>query len=283
MKQRIISFFAIIVLLAGLSLLLYPTVSDYINRVKHRRAIFDYLGAVETLDTEEYERILNEAVAYNARLAEDPLPLMSLTDAQMEEYMNVLDITGTGIMGYIDIQVADISLPIYHTSSETVLQIGVGHIEGTSLPIGGESVHSMLSGHRGLPSAKLFTNLDKLVEGDRFTIHVLDEYYTYEVYKIEVVKPEEIDSMEIEKNRDYCTLMTCTPYGVNTHRLLIHGKRVMIPVEEEKLAIQSGAQMVDMLYIIAAVEIPVAIIAAMASVSARKRRRAKQNAKDLAR
>lgn len=280
MKRRIISFFAVIALLAGLSLLLYPTVSDYTQRVRRRRVIFDYLGTVEALDNDEYQRIIDEAIAYNARLVEHPLPLMSLNDAQMEEYMNVLDITGTGIMGYIEVSKANISLPIYHASSEAVLQIGAGHIEGTSLPIGGESVHSMLSGHRGLPSAKLFTDLDKLAIGDRFTIHVLDEYYTYEVDKIEIVEPHEIQSVEIEKGRDYSTLMTCTPYGVNTHRLLIRGKRVIIPIEEEKLAIQSGAQMIDMLYIIAVIETPMAIISVLASVSALRRRRRKQSAKD---
>lgn len=270
MKRRIISVFAIIMLFAGLSLLLYPTVSDYINRVKHRRAIFNYLGAVEEIDDDEYVRILNRAIAYNDKLAKNQPGLMALSDEEMEEYLSVLDVTGTGIMGYIQIDKADISLPIYHTSTDAVLQTGVGHIEGTSLPIGGESVHSMLSGHRGLPSAKLFTDIDKLKIGDRFTLHVLDEYYTYEVDKIDVVEPQEIQDVRIEQGQDRSTLMTCTPYGVNTHRLLIHGKRVPIPIEEEKMAIQSGARIVNMLYVLAAVEVPTLVIAVVVSTKCRR-------------
>lgn len=272
MTRRIISIFAVIVLLAGLSLLLYPTVSNYFQTVKHRRAIFNYLSTVETLSDEDYIEILNAAKEYNARLAKQPLSIMGLTDEQYAEYESLLDITGTGLMGYINIPKADVNLPIYHGTSETVLQVGVGHLEGSSLPIGGESVHSMLSGHRGLPSAKLFTNLDKLEEGDRFTLHVLNEFYTYEVYKIDVVDPYELQSLKIENGKDHCTLITCTPYGVNTHRLLVHGKRVYIPVEDEKMSIQSGARAVDTIYVIVVVEVPVLILSVVISASSYRRR-----------
>lgn len=279
MKQRIISIFAIILLLAGLSLLLYPTVSDYISRVRHRRAIFNYLGSVEELDDDEYERILNEAIAYNDELANNQPSLTSLSDEQMEKYLNVLDVSGDGVMGYIQISKANVSLPIYHTASEAVLQVGVGHIEGSSLPIGGESVHSLLSGHRGLPSSRLFTDIDKLDIGDRFTLHILDEYYTYEVDKIDVVLPQDVQFVRIEQGHDYSTLVTCTPYGVNTHRLLIRGRRILLPIEEEKMAIQSGARMVDMKYVIAVVEVPVLAVAVITAATARRRRKRKQSPK----
>lgn len=260
MKRRIINTIAILAVLTGISLLLYPTVSNYYNTTKHRRAILNYLTTVEELSEEDYSYIIEQAEEYNEKLAKYPPELMKLSDAQKEEYENVLDITGTGIMGYIEINEADIYLPIYHGTSDPVLQVGAGHIEGSSLPIGGKSVHSMLSGHRGLPSALLFTNLDRLEVGDRFLIRVLDEAYAYEIYDIQTVEPSEVNSLKIEQGKDICTLITCTPYGINTHRLLLHGKRVDIPLEEEKISIQSGARHINDLSLIIAAEIPALII-----------------------
>lgn len=272
MARRIIKIFAVLMLLAGLSLLLYPTVSNYFQTVKHRRAIFNYLESVEELSDEDYTEILRKAEEYNKRLVTEPLPVMNLTVEQLAEYNSLLDITGTGLMGYIRINKADVYLPVYHGTSESVLQVGAGHIEGTSLPIGGESTHSMISGHRGLPSAMLFTNLDKLQEGDRFTINILYEAYTYEVYEIETVLPEEVHSLGIERGKDRCTLVTCTPYGVNTHRLLIRGRRVTVPVAEEEMLVQSGAKMIDMVYLIAIVDVPVLILTVILSATAYRRR-----------
>lgn len=272
MARRIISFFAVIVLIAGLSLLLYPAVSNYFETVKHRRAIFNYLAAVETISDEDYTEILNAAIEYNKRLAQNPLSIMELTEAQYAEYESLLDITGTGIMGYVRVSKADIYLPVYHGTSESVLQVGAGHIEGSSLPVGGESVHAMLSGHRGLPSAKLFTNLDKLEVGDIFSVTVLNEVYSYEVESIETVLPTEAQSLHIEQGKDKVTLITCTPYGVNSHRLLIHGKRIYLPVSEEKMSVQSGARYIDMIYVILVVEVPVLILSVMISASGYRRR-----------
>ena len=225
MKQRILSILAVITLLIGLSLLLYPTFSNYYNGAKQRRAIYNYVSSVETLSDTDY----------------------------------------TAIIGYINVPTADISLPIYHGTSESVLQVGSGHIEGSSFPVGGNSVHALISGHRGLPSALLFTNLDMLTEGDTFTIHVLSESYSYRVYDIETVLPSDLYSLTIQPGKDLCTLITCTPYGINSHRLLIHGERIFIPEIEEKLAIQSGARIVPSWIPVLVVEVPVLIISVIAS------------------
>lgn len=260
MKQRIISILAVITLIIGLSLLLYPTISNYFNSTKQRRAIYNYVATVETISEEDYSDILEKAERYNAALAASPPKLMELTDRQLAEYMSILDVTGTGIIGYISIPTADISLPVYHGTSEAVLQVGAGHLEGSSFPIAGDSVHALISGHRGLPSALLFTNLDMLEVGDTFTVHVLDEAYTYRIYDIETVLPSDLYSLNIQQGKDLCTLITCTPYGINSHRLLIHGERIFIPEIEEKLAIQSGARFIDCWKVVLILEIPILII-----------------------
>lgn len=260
MKRRIINTIAVAAIITGISLLLYPTVSNYYNTSKHRRVILNYLATVEELSETDYTEILEKAREYNAKLAASPPGLMDLSPEQKAEYESVLDVTGTGIMGYIEINKADIYLPIYHGTTDPVLQVGAGHLEGSSLPIGGASTHSMMSGHRGLPSAMLFTNLDQLTKGDRFFIRVLDEVYAYEIYDIETVDPSEVNSLRIEQGKDLCTLITCTPYGINTQRLLLHGKRVEIPLEQEKISIQSGARHVNAFYVILAIEIPAIIL-----------------------
>lgn len=177
------------------------------------------------MDAEEYERMWNDAVEYNKALLSKS-NRYNMTDEQRKEYESVLDVTGTGIMGYIEIPSIDVSLPIYHGTNESVLQIAIGHIESSSLPVGGIGTHCVISGHRGLPSAKLFTDIDQLQNGDRFMIQVLDRTLTYEVDQIRIVLPSELQDLEIDPNQDYCTLVTCTPYGVNTHRLLVRGHRV---------------------------------------------------------
>ncbi len=273
MARRILKIFAIITLAVGLSLLLYPTFSNYYNVSKQRRAIYNYVSSVETLSDEDYSAYLEQAVNYNKKLAADPPGIMELTDAQRAEYMSVLDITGTGIIGYINIAKADISLPIYHGTSESVLQVGSGHLEGSSMPIGGETVHSLLSGHRGLPSAMLFTNLDMLEIGDTFTIHVLSESYSYKVIDIETVLPSDVYSLTIQPGRDLCSLITCTPYGINSHRLIIHGERIFIPEIEEKLAIQSGARFIDTWKVVLIAEVPIVLLTVIISGVRYKKKR----------
>lgn len=212
------------ILLVGVGIFLYPSVSDWWNSMHATQAIAGYVSTVETMSAQEKEEKLEAARAYNARLANGVN--FVLTDDQYAEYETVLDITGTGIMGYVQISAIGVNLPIYHSVDEGVLQIAIGHVPGSSLPVGGERTHAVLSGHRGLPSARLFTDLDQMVEGDTFTINIMDETITYMVDQIRIVLPEEVDDLAIQPGRDYCTLVTCTPYGINTHRMLVRGKRI---------------------------------------------------------
>ncbi len=214
----------IVILLAGVGIILYPSVSDWWNSMHATQAIAGYVTAVEDMSTRDREEILEAARKYNASL-EDGVNFV-LSDEAYAEYEKLLDITGTGVMGYVQISSIGVNLPIYHSVEESVLQIAVGHIPGSSLPVGGERTHSILSGHRGLPSAKLFSDLDQMVEGDTFTINIMDQTITYMVDQIRIVLPEETDDLAIEPGKDYCTLVTCTPYGVNTHRMLVRGKRI---------------------------------------------------------
>lgn len=272
MKDKIINFFAYLILIIGLSLLAYPTVSNYINTQRQRRAIYNYIQEIETISDDEYERILAEAAAYNEKLAQRQLYFTLYDEEMREEYFRLLDLTGTGIMANIMIEKANIYLPIYHTSSEGVLQIGVGHMEGSSLPVGGETAHTLLTGHRGLPAALLFTNLDKLDVGDTFTLMVLNEPFIYEVDQIVTILPDRGDILRFESGEDYCTLITCTPYGVNTHRLLVRGKRLELTEEEKKLSIQSGGKMVSNVWLLAIVELPVLLISAIAATNMERKR-----------
>ena len=212
------------ILLAGLGIMLYPSVSDWWNSMHATQAIAGYVTAVEDLSYQEREDMLEAARAYNARL-ENGVDYM-LTEEELEEYEKLLNIAGTGIMGYVQISAIGVNLPIYHSVDESILQIAIGHVPGSSLPVGGERTHAVLSGHRGLPSARLFTDLDQMVEGDTFTINIMDETITYMVDQIRIVLPEEVDDLAIQPGRDYCTLVTCTPYGINTHRMLVRGKRI---------------------------------------------------------
>ncbi|MDD6600009.1 MAG: class C sortase [Galactobacillus timonensis] len=226
-KRRIVgsNIVLILMIVAGLGLILYPSVANWWNSKHQTRLISDYTSAVQSTDTEKEEQMLASAQAYNAKLKERGFSLI-LNDEEKAEYEAQLDVTGTGIMAYIEIPKIATTLPIYHGTDEAALQIAIGHLEGTSLPVGGESTHSVVSGHRGLPSAQLFTRLDELVIGDRFMIHVLNETLTYEVDNIQIVLPDEVSSLAIQEGKDLVTLVTCTPYGVNSHRLLVTGHRV---------------------------------------------------------
>ena len=201
----------IVVFFVGLSVLLYPTVSDYWNSLHQSQAIATYADSVEKMDEQDYEKLWDAAVSYNQKLFQSGHGL-GLKDEEKEEYNELLDVSGTGIMSYVEIPKIKCSLPIYHGTDEGVLQIAVGHIEGSSLPVGGLNTHCVLSGHRGLPSAKLFSNLDKLEEGDIFMIRTLDQTLTYEVDQIRIVLPDEVEDLKIEEGKDLCTLVTCTPY-----------------------------------------------------------------------
>lgn len=228
----ITTLFLVLMLLAGLSLLLYPTVSNYWNSLHQSRAIAAYVEQVAQTDNETFDQLRGQARAYNRTLVGKAYRY-DMTRQEREEYLGLLNVSGNGIIGYIEIPGIHCELPIYHGTDADALQIGVGHIEGSSLPVGGESTHCAISGHRGLPSAKLFSDLDKLTVGDRFSLRVLDDTLTYEVDQIHTVLPGEMDELEIVEGEDYCTLVTCTPYGVNTHRLLVRGYRVENSTDKE--------------------------------------------------
>lgn len=257
--NHIYTIVLILALIAGLSLLLYPSVSDYWNSFHSSRAISTYAENVANLQEDQYEEIWSAAREYNRALAGRGT-VFALSDKQKEEYEKQLDISGVGIMGYIEIPKLNVSLPIYHGTEESVLQVAVGHLEWSSLPVGGESSHCVLSGHRGLPSAKLFTNLDKLQEGDVFVLRVLDEVLTYEVDKISIVEPTQVSGFEIVDGSDLCTLVTCTPYGLNTHRLLVRGHRIENIQESGTARVTADAMQIEPLIVAPVVAIPILLL-----------------------
>lgn len=270
-KNKSSNFLLILVLLLGLSLLLYPSFSDYWNALHQSRAIATYTQQVAKLDTENYDHIWAGAVAFNYDLLfrEDAF---ALTEEQAQSYWEHLNLTGDGIMGYIEIPSINCSLPVYHGVDEAVLQVAVGHLEWSSLPTGGESTHCVLSGHRGLPSAKLFTNLDQLREKDLFMLRVLDELLTYEVDQILIVEPNEVDALLVEAGKDLCTLVTCTPYGINSHRLLVRGHRVENTPEAVELRITADAIQIEPLIIAPAIAV-VMLLVLVLFLSLRPRRK----------
>ena len=260
MKKKDFSTIALIVVFfVGVSVLLYPTVSDYWNSLHQSQAIATYADSVENMDEQDYEKLWDAAVSYNQKLFQSGHGL-GLKDEEKEEYNELLDVSGTGIMSYIEIPKIKCSLPIYHGTDEGVLQIAVGHIEGSSLPVGGLNTHCILSGHRGLPSAKLFSNLYKLEEGDIFMIRTLDQTLTYEVDQIRIVLPDEVDDLKVEEGKDLCTLVTCTPYGINTHRLLVRGHRVANQEEAEAVRVTADAMLVDNRIVAMCIAVPVLVL-----------------------
>lgn len=224
MRIRKSTIVASIVILAGIVLLLYPTVSNWWNAKHQSIAIESYVSKVEKSDETEYTDILKEARDYNESLVDKSLDRLS--EKELDKYNSMLKIEGSEIISVISIPKINLRLPIYHGTDEAVLQVAIGHIPGTSLPVGGKDTHSVISGHTGLTSAKLFTDIEKLLKGDTFTLNTLNETLIYEVDQIRVVLPQEVDDLNIEKGKDYVTLQTCTPYGVNTHRLLVRGSRI---------------------------------------------------------
>ena len=257
--NHLITILLVLIFLLGLSLLLYPAVSDYWNSKHQTRAIAVYSEEVSGLDKEQYQALWAAAAAYNASLRERDNAYL-LTEEQKAAYEQLLNVSGLGIMGYIEIPSIDCSLPIYHGTEESVLQIAIGHLEWSSLPVGGESTHCVLSGHRGLPSAKLFTNLDKLQEGDVFMLRVLDEVLTYEVDQILIVEPQEIAALQIAEGEDLCTLVTCTPYGINTHRLLVRGHRIENAPEARLVRVTADAVQIEPLLVAPIVALPMLLL-----------------------
>lgn len=251
------TFILVVVLIAGIAVILYPTFSDWWNSFHQTRAIASYVETVANLNTEEYERMFREAEEYNRRLPEKTNRYV-FSDEDIEEYNAILDVTGTGIMGYVEIPSIGVHLPIYHGMDESVLQMAIGHLEGTSLPVGGIGTHAVITGHRGLPSAKLFTDLDQLKEGDHFLLQILDRTLTYEVDQIRIVTPMELQDLEIDSNQDYCTLITCTPYGINTHRLLVRGVRV--ENDEEDIDVVSDALQMEPVIVAPLVAAPILLM-----------------------
>ncbi len=271
-KGRLSTILLILVFLAGLSLLLYPTVSDYWNSFHQSKTIAKYAEDVANLDDSTYEKLWTDAQKYNEELLQKKTRY-DLSAEERAEYEKLLDVSGNGIIGYIEIPLISCALPIYHGTDESVLQVAVGHIEGSSLPVGGTGTHCVISGHRGLPSAKLFTDLDKLSVSDEFILRVLDETLTYEVDQILIVEPHEMDSLGIEKGKDYCTLVTCTPYGVNTHRLLVRGHRVENSEEAHDVRVTADALQIEPMIIAPIVAVPMLLILLFALlVSTRKKR-----------
>lgn len=244
MKKHASTIFLILILIIGVSLLLYPTFADWWNSFHQTRAIASYSEEVANIDDDRYAELWTAAREYNLALLDRENGFW-LSEERKEEYQSLLNIGGNGIMGYIEIPELKITLPIYHGTDEAVLQIAVGHLDWSSLPVGGSSTHCVLSGHRGLPSARLFTDLDKMVEGDLFLLRVLDEVLTYEVDQIRIVLPHEVDDLVIEENKDLCTLVTCTPYGVNSHRLLIRGHRIENLEEVRSIRVTADAIQIE--------------------------------------
>ncbi|MDD7308982.1 MAG: class C sortase [Eubacteriales bacterium] len=259
MKNKITTWILVLALLAGLSLLLYPTVSDYWNSLHASQAVATYAEDVKSIDKTQYDELLAAAHSYNESLHTRTNDFY-LTDEQQAAYDTLLNIGQTGIMGYIEIPVIKLSLPIYHGTSDSVLQIAVGHLDWTSLPVGGTGTHCVLSGHRGLPSAKLFTNLDQMKTGDTFVIRVLDEVLTYEVNQILIVEPNDTSALTVEAGKDLCTLVTCTPYGINSHRLLVRGHRVENTPEAKMIRVVADALQIEPLIVAPVVAAPVLLI-----------------------
>ncbi len=257
MKKLNSNLILILLFFVGLSVLLYPMVSDYVNQKHQSAAIAAYEEVVADHSQEENEADLAAAETYNAQLAQNPGAFYDPDEIQ--GYGDLLDVSGMGIMGYITVDKLGIRLPIYHGTDSSVLEIGCGHLQGSSLPVGGPSTHCVLSAHRGLPSAKLFTDLDDMEEGDTFTVTVLDRVLTYEVDKISIVLPQETEALQIEDGKDYCTLMTCTPYGINSHRLLVRGHRVPNKAGADT-AVTNEAFRIEPLFVASVIAIPLLIV-----------------------
>jgi len=258
MKSKKFTVAIILIFFVGLIVLLYPTVADYFNAKSQSRVVAQYYHDIEALNMEDFTELFEQARAYNEELLKNR-DRFRLKDAEIEEYMGMLNPFNNGVMGTLIINAIDVRLPIYHGTGEGVLQIGAGHFEGTSLPIGGIGTHSVITGHRGLPSSTLLTRLDRMAIGDTFMLNVLNDVLTYKIDQIIVVLPDEMDELSIVADKDYCTLITCTPYGVNSHRMLVRGERTANALEN----IGAEAGLIDGILVAALMIAPVFIIVAV--------------------
>lgn len=258
MKKHLSTIFLVLILLIGLSLLLYPSFSDWWNSLHQTRAIANYEEIMANMSDEDYSQLFEEALEYNRTLAAMDYPLMYYDE--VPGYYEMLNVTPGGIMGYIAIDKIGVKLPIYHGTSETVLQIAVGHVEGSSLPTGGEGTHCVLSAHRGLPSARLFTDLDKLEIGDTFVLTVIDRILTYQVDQILIVLPHEVEELYAVEGEDYCTLVTCTPYGVNSHRILVRGTRIENEKQQREIRVTADASIIEPVLVAPFVAAPILLV-----------------------
>lgn len=275
MKKHMSTIIAILVFITGLSLLLYPTVSNYWNSKHQSRVVANYSDTLAKMDKKEKQYAIDQAVQYNESLVLNG-NRFSPSDSELSLYKSLLNADGTGMMGYITIPEIRCKLAIYHSVDDSVLQVGVGHLEGSSLPVGGSSTHCVISGHRGLPSARLFTDIDRLEKGDLFYLHVYGKVLAYEVDKISVVEPEDYGPLEIEEGKDLCTLLTCTPYGINTQRLMVRGHRVVDSLYDES-NITSDAARVDTLVVASCVGVVLLLVGIIISKIWRLREREKNN------
>ncbi|MCR4832986.1 MAG: class C sortase [Butyrivibrio sp.] len=259
LKKQLPNLIFGVIFLVGVAIFLYPSVSNFVNSIHQSRAINSYDESISTMSQEDYTKFWQAAYEYNKELATKPMNF-TLSDEELTEYNKILDPTGTGVIGYIEIENIGVNLPIYHGTEESVLQVGIGHLEGTSFPTGTSSTHVVLSGHRGLPSSRLFTDLDQMIVGDTFLLHIMDQTFAYQVDKISIVLPEEVTGLAIVDGEEYVTLVTCTPYGVNTHRLLVRAKRVDYN-EETKLIVPADATRYGTLMIAPFIGAPMLLVA----------------------
>ena len=279
MKKHGSTILLILILLIGLSLVLYPTISNWWNETRSSKVISAYSELVAQMDDAQYEQLWSDAIAYNASRVGASNPYL-LTPEQEALYPTLLNVDGNGVMGYVEIPSIGVTLPLYHTVDEEILQVAVGHVEWSDLPVGGEGTHCVLSGHRGLPSAKLFTDLDDLRIGDLFMLRILDSLLTYEVDQILIVDPDDTDDLRQVQGQDLCTLVTCTPYGVNTHRLLVRGHRVENTPETEVVRVTANAVPLDPMIVAVIVAVPmmtVAITVLIVSSNRREKRKHRRN------
>lgn len=256
-RKNFVTVILVGIIAVGISLIAYPSVANWWNSFHQSRLVSGYASVIANMDRDEYEAVLQRAREYNEELADTGVK-WNMSEEDLSVYNEVLNATGTGIMGYIDIPKIHVKLPIYHGTNDTVLQVAIGHIAGTSFPVGGKTSHCVLSGHRGLPSARLFTDIDKLVAGDTWTLNILDETFTYEVDQIRVVLPADLDNLKMQEGEDYCTLVTCTPYGINSHRLLVRGHR--IANAQGNARVTADALQIEPVYVAPFIGAPVLII-----------------------
>lgn len=275
-KEKLTIFLFILMIVVGLGIILYPLISNQLSKMNYQKVIDNYQNTVHQKKNSQNEQFISEARAYNHALTSTNIVdvFQNPKSESSNEYLSILNINNNGMMGYISIPKIDVRIPIYHGTSSDILQKGVGHLEGSSFPVGGENTHAILSAHRGLPSSRLFTDLDQLEEGDVFYIYILDQVFAYQVNQVLVTEPSETDALRIVDGKDYVTLVTCTPYAINTHRLLVRGERIEYNSDTEaQVAVDKSLSTADIiLYVSLFVAIVFIIIAIVALIRYKKKK-----------